>query len=478
MRILLLNPPFKRRFSRTSRSPAVTRGGTIYYPFWLAYAAGVLDKEGFEITLIDAPAEDYNLNQVLKKGIKLQPQLIVIDTSTPSIFNDIKVAEHLKKLIPNTFVVLVGTHPSAIPEETLKLSNKIDAIAKGEYDYTIRDLAHCLNKGGNLENVESLIFQKNNKIIHNQPRALIDNLDEIPFVSQVYKKYLNIKKYFFSASDYPFVMIITGRGCPFRCFFCVYPQTFHSRAYRPRSPENVVAEFEYITKNLPEVKEIGIEDDTFTANCQRTIKICQLLIEKKIKMKWYCNVRADLDIKTMKWMKKAGCHLLTIGFESGNQSVLNNIHKGITIEQIRGFVKNAKKVKLLVHGCFMAGNPGETKETLEETLTLAKELNCDSMQFYPLIVYPGTEAYNWAKENKYLLSSDYRQWATKEGTYNSVLSFPHLTSQEILDYCNRATREYYLRPIYILIKIKQMILHPQEIGRTMKSAKTFFKYLI
>ncbi|MBU1289748.1 B12-binding domain-containing radical SAM protein [Patescibacteria group bacterium] len=477
MKILLLNPPFKKRFSRTSRSPSVTRGGTIYYPFWLAYTAGVLDKEGFDLTIIDAPAENYNLSHVLEKTIKFQPQLIVIDTSTPSIFNDIKVAERLKKLLPNAFIVLVGTHPSAVPEETLGFSNKIDAVAKGEYDYTIRDLAYCLKNKDGLEKVDGLIFRKNSQIIINQPRILIENLDEIPFVSQVYKKYFNIKKYFFAASDYPFVMMITGRGCPFRCFFCVYPQTFHSRKYRFRSPENVVKEFEYIVENLPEVKEIGIEDDTFTADRKRTVKICQLLIERQIKMKWYCNVRADLDLATMKWMKKAGCHLLTIGFESGNQNVLNNIHKGITIEQIKEFTKNARKTDILVHGCFMAGNPGETKETLEETLTLAKEINCDSMQFYPLIVYPGTEAYQWAKENKYLISSDYRQWATKEGMYNCILNFPHLSSQEILNYCNRATREYYLRPAYILMKIKQMILHPQEIGRTIKSAKTFFKYL-
>lgn len=478
MKVLLLNPPFKGKFSRTSRSPAVTKGGTIYYPFWLAYTVGVLDKEGFEILVIDAPAEEKSLTDISKKIVSFNPKLIVIDTSTPSIYNDIKVAEHLKELLPKSYNVLVGTHPSALPEETLKLSNKIDAVAKGEYDYTIRDLACCLKNKDDLTNVKGLIFKKDNKIIHNQSQPLIENLDEIPFVSQVYKKYLNVKNYFFAASDYPFVMIITGRGCPNRCFFCVYPQTFHSRRYRFRSPENVVAEFEYIIKNLPEVKEIGIEDDTFTANRQRTVEICQLIIGKKIKIKWYCNVRPDLDFETMKWMKKAGCHLLTVGFESGNQKILNNIRKGIRIEQIRKFNKNAKKTGLLVHGCFIAGNPGETEETLKQTLKLAKELNCDSMQFYPLMVYPGTEAYQWAKENDYLTTLNYRKWATKKGMYNCVLGLPNLGSKEILDYCNRATKEYYLRPSYILMKIKQIILRPWEIRRMLKSAKTFFKYLI
>ncbi len=477
MKILLLNPPFKEKFSRASRSPAVTRGGTIYYPIWLAYCAGVLDKAGFEIRIIDAPAENKNLEKTIEETKTFNPQLIVLETSTPSIANDVRVTEKLKDALPKTFIVLVGTHPSALPEETLNLSNKINAVAKGEYDYTIRDLAYCLKNNGNLKEIEGLIFRRDGKIIQNKPRNLIQNPNELPFVSEVYKKYLNIKNYFFAASDYPMVMIITGRGCAFRCFFCLYPQTFHSRVYRPRIPENIVAEFEYIIKNLPEVKEIAIEDDTFTIDKQRVIKICQLVLEKNLKIKWYCNVRADLDLETMQWMKKAGCHMLTVGFESGNQQILNNIHKGTTVEQIRQFVKNSKKAGLLVHAAFMAGNPGETRETLEETLKLAKELNCDSTQFYPLIVYPGTEAYEWARKNNYISSSDYTQWLDKEGRYTSLLNQPQLGPKEVLAFCDRATREYYLRFSYILMKAKQIILNPREIIRTLKAAKTFFKYL-
>ena len=475
MKVLFLNPPFLGKFSRTSRSPAITRGGTIYYPFWLAYAIGVLDREGFKIDVIDAPAEGYNSAEVIEKAIRIQPQLIVIDTSTPSIYSDVKTAEALKDVLPAAFIVLVGTHPSALPEETLKLSEKLDAVAKGEYDYTIRDLARCLSNGDDLKNVDGLIFRKDEQIFYNKPRSLIENPDELPFVSQVYNKYLNIKNYFFAASDYPMVMIITGRGCPFKCFFCLYPQTFHSRKYRFRSPKNVVDEFEYIVKNLPEVKEIGIEDDTFTANPQRVQKICQLILERKIKIKWYCNVRADLEAETMNWMKKAGCQLMTIGFESANQQILNNIHKNIRVEQIKEFVKNARKAGILVHGCFMAGNPGETKETLQEMLNFAKELNTDTMQFYPLLVYPGTEAYRWAKEKGYLLTQDYSKWATEGGGYNCLLNFPNLSADEILDFCRRATKEYYLRLPYILMKIKQIIFNPTEIRRTTRGAITFFK---
>lgn len=474
MKVLFLNPPFMGKFSRTSRSPAITRGGTIYYPFWLAYAVGLLDREGFEVKVMDAPAEGCDSTEVKTKARRFNPRLIVIDTSTPSIVSDAKTAEELKKILPKSFIVLVGTHPSALPKETLELNNELDAVARGEYDYTIRNLAYCLKEGADFKKVDGLTFREKGGIISNKPRALIENLDELPFVSQVYKKYFDIKKYFFAAADYPMAMIITGRGCPFRCFFCVYPQTFHSRRYRFRSPENVADEFEYIAKELPQVKEIGIEDDTFTADRQRAQKICKLIIERKIKIKWYCNVRCDLDSETMKWMKKAGCRLVTVGFESANQKILNNIHKGITVGQIEEFVKNTKEAGILVHGCFMAGNPGETKETLEEMLKFAKKLNCDTMQFYPLIAYPGTEAYQWAKESNYLITTDFSQWATKAGGLKGSLTFPRLSSKEIADFCRRATKEYYLRLPYILMKLKQLILNPAEIKRTVNGAKAFF----
>ncbi len=477
MNVLMLNPPFKGRFSRTSRSPAVTLGGTIYYPFWLAYAAGVLEQNGFSVQLIDAPAQGLSVDDVLAKAKKMPPQLIVVDTSTPSIYSDVKVAERLKESFPSLFIVLVGTHPSALPEETLKLSDKVDAVAVGEYDYTMRDLAFCLEKGADLKTVDGLVFRKDNKIIRNRPRALIENVDELPFVSQVYKRHLNIRDYRFAAANYPMVMVITGRGCPYKCFFCVYPQTFHSRKYRPRSAANVVDEFQWITENLPEVKEIGIEDDTFTVDQERVKEICQLILERGIKIKWYCNVRVNLELETMRWMKKAGCRLVTVGFESADQESLNRMQKGITVAQIRQFVQDTRKAGLLVHGCFIIGNPGETAETMEQSLMMAEELNCDTMQFFPLLVYPGTEAYRWAKENSYLAADSFAEWADEGGMYRSVLNIPGLPAEKIEAFCLRANREYYLRPGYILMKLKQLIFGPREVKRTFAGALTYFRRL-
>jgi len=478
MRILLLNAPFLPKFSRQSRSPAVTKSGTIYMPILLSYCCGVLEKEGFDVKLVDAPAKCYTNEQVLNIIDEFRPQLVVIDTSTPSIKNDVKFLREIKNRI-NTFVILVGTHASALPEQTLNMSNKIDAIAIGEYDYTIKDLAHALEEGKNLNTVKGILYRKNEEVIRTEDRPFIENLNELPFVSSVYKKHLDIRDYFFAAAEYPMIMIFTGRGCPFKCFFCMYPQTLYGRKYRLRSAENVVEEFEYIIGNFPEVKEIGIEDDTFTADPERVRKICELLIEKGInkKIRWWANVRVNLDLRTMSLMKKAGCRLVIPGYESGVQEILNNSHKGITIEQSIEFANNTKKIGLLVHGCFIFGLPGETKGTIKKTIEFAKKLNPDTAQFFPLIVYPGTEAYEWAKKNGYLITEDYTKWLTPQGMHRTVINLPGLTSKELVEICNHARKEFYLRSGYIFYKIKQSLLHFEEAKRNLKTTRIFFKHI-
>ena len=479
MRILMLNPPFTPKFSRTSRSPATTRGGTIYYPIWLAYATGVLDEEGFDVRLIDAPARGYSHKDVLKIAERFKPDLTVVDTSTPSIFNDVNVAASIKD-VTNSFIVIVGTHPSALPEQTLKMSKQIDAIARREYDYTIKDLANALEKGRDLKSVSGISYRKGENIIHNPDRPPIENLDEIPFVTSVYKKHLNVRDYFFSSAKYPMVMIMTGRGCPFRCFFCNWPQVFLGRKYRLRSPNNVVEEFEYVINNLPEVKEIGIEDDTFSADIKRVRKICELLIEKDInkEIEWWANTRVNLDFETMRLMKKAGCRLIIPGYESGVQKILNNAKKGITIEQSIKFTKDAKRAGLLVHGCFIFGLPGETKETIRKTLEFAKKLEIDDAQFFPLMPYPGTEAYEWAKKNGYLITENFSEWLTPEGYHKTVISLPELSNEEIVEECKRARKEFYLRPKYILYKLKQSLSDFDEAKRNLRAIKNFYRHLI
>ncbi|MCK4352413.1 radical SAM protein [candidate division WOR-3 bacterium] len=492
MNILMLNPPFsgmKGRFSREQRSPAITKSGTLYYPMWLAYATGVLEKEGFSVKLVDAPANGLEINDVIEIVKDFKPSLIVIDTSTPSIYNDIKIAEKLKDIQLTTHnsqltTVLVGPHVSATADETLKLSSQIDIVCKGEYDYTIREIARkiknhpaLMHKCG-VDNIKGISWQKDGKIIHNPDRPFIENLDEIPFVSKVYKKHLDYTKYFYAHSQYPIVTVVGGRGCPHKCVYCVYPQTFSGRKLRYRSIKNVVDEMEYITKEFKGVREIMFEDDTLTVNRARCKEFCKELLSKNLKIRWSCNSRADVDFETLKLMNLAGCRLFCVGFESGNQQILDNMKKGIKLETMRQFVKDTKKVGILIHGCFLVGNPGETKETMAQTLKFAKELNPDTAQFFPIMVYPGTELYKWTKEKNYLATEDYSKWLTPEGLHNCVVNLPNLSSKEMVEFCARARKEFYMRPSYITKKLSQALKNPMEGKRISKSFIVFAKHLI
>lgn len=485
MKIFLINPPFKTeygKFSRDQRSPAITKSGTIYYPTWLASATGVLEEAGHECRLLDACAKQYDNEKTFELIKKFAPQLVVVNTSTPSIYNDGEFATMLKEKL-GVWTVLVGTHPSAVPEETLQSFPKVDFIARREYEFTLRELAARLEAGAEeFDEVLGLSYRNAaGEIINNPDRPFIEDLDALPFVSKIYKEHgVDPHDYFFAAAEYPMMMIFTGRGCPNNCFFCVYPQTFHGRKkYRLRSTENVVEEIEYILKEFPDLKSLGFEDDTFTADLERTKNICRLMIAKGInkKINWWVNARVTLDLDTMLLMKEAGCRLLIAGFESGNQKVLNAMHKGIRVDWSERYVENARKAGLLIHGCYMVGNPGDTKETMEETFQLALRLNTDTAQFFPLMVYPGTDAYAWAEKNDYIISHDYSKWITEDGLHSCVLSFPELKAEEMVAFCNQARKRYYLRPQYIFAKAKQFILCPDERKRLLKAGTRFVSFL-
>ena len=479
MKIALINPPFLPRYSRSQRSPAVTKSGTLYYPIWLAYAAGLLEKNGFEVKLLDAPADGIRHREALEIISRFSPELLVMDTSTPSIYNDIDLAEKIKATLPECFIVLVGTHVSALPKETLELTDKVEAVAKGEYDFTLLELAQAINKNDfSLEGIRGLSYKKSGKIFHNPDRPLATDLDQLPMVSEVYKKHLNIKNYFFAASLYPQVQIFTARGCPFRCFFCLWPQSFQGRTYRKRSPQNVLEEFIYIKSSLPQVKGVVIEDDTFSVDKKRTLEICDLLIKNRVGLAWNANVRTDLDLETMERMKAAGCYLIIAGIESTAQDILDNIEKGLKTSDMYNFFANAKRAKLLVHAAFMAGNPGETKETLKQNLMLAKKFLPDTLQFFPIIPYPGTKAYLWAKEKGYLKIESFRDYLTKEGLHNCVVDLPGLPRQELVRWCDYSRKLFYLSTEYLCYKSKQLLCRPQDIARTLKTLLTFRKYIL
>lgn len=483
-KVLFLNPPFMSshgKFSREQRSPAVTKSGTFYYPMWLCYAAGLLEENGFEIKVLDAPAKGMNIDEVMTIAADFSPALTIVDTSTPSIYNDADIASRIKKQT-GSFIVLVGTHPSAVPEETLNIDSAIDAVTRREYEFTVLELARIISNGKpalhELQQIDGLSFRHELSIYHNKERRLTENLDELPFVSKVYKEHLDYGDYFYAHSRYPIITLITSRGCPHQCVYCLYPQTFNGHKLRNRSIKNVVDEIEYCLREFPDLEEIMFEDDTLTVNKKRSTEFAEEILRRGLTFRWSANSRADIDLESMQLLKRAGARLFCVGIESGDQAVLDAMKKKLSVSRIRQFFKDARKVGLLIHGCFLVGNPSETKSTLETTLNFAMELNPDTAQFFPIMIYPGTAAYNWARENKYLTTEDYREWLSHEGLHNCVLSRPGLSNYELVEFCDSARRKFYTRPSYIIRKLIQGLSNPQELKRLLKGALTLSKYIL
>ena len=478
MNVLVLNPPFHPRYSRSQRSPAVIKSGVMYYPIWLAFATGVLEQSGFDVKLVDAPAAGYDLQCVLDLIEEFRPRLVVMDTSTPSIYNDVEVAVAIKRRVRNAFTLLVGPHVSALPEASLRISPVIDAVARREYDYTVRDLAQRLDGGGDLSAILGLSYRdRDGTIVHNEGRPFIADLDALPFVSQVYARHLRIENYFYSIARYPEVAIVTGRGCPYRCTYCLWPQTLTGHKYRRRSVASVADEFDFIARQFPQVKEVFIEDDTLTADQGHAIVLAEELVRRGNRLPFSANARADASYETLRCLRQAGLRLLCVGFESGDHDVLNAMRKGIKVEQFYRFREDARRAGVLVHGCFMAGSPGETRESLAKTLSLARRLNPDTAQFFPLMVYPGTEAYEWARRNGYLTTENFQEWLTPDGLHRSVVDLPGLSAEEVALWCDGARRSFYLRPRYVLAKTWQVMAHPGEARRILRAARVFARYL-
>lgn len=478
--VVFINPPFLKGFSRESRSPAVTKSSTLYYPAWLAYACGFLEKHNIESILYDFVANKTAHGDACLQVRNNNPKLIVIGTSTPSIENDASFAYNLKLLLPDSHICLVGTHVSSTPNETLEKYSHVDSIARKEYDQTILELFKRIKSSESIGGLEGLSWRdrESNKIINEKERQYLHNLDELPFASQVYSKHLNIKDYFYGHVSYPMVSIFTSRGCNARCSYCVYPQTMFGN-FRHRSPKSIVDELDWITKNLKEVKEVLIDDDTFSMYPKHAREVAQLIIERKVKIKWTCETRANLDYETLKLMHKAGCRLVVVGFESTDQKVLNNVRKGINQSNVDKFVDDCKKANVKIHACFMAGNPGDSFETLNNTLDWALLKNFDTAQFFPLQLYPGTKAYEDALSSERLLPKNYSDWITKEGLHKSTLKCNDvgLTDKEMMAFCDYARRKFYLRPKYIAKQFFTTFYKPSEFKKNIKGFLSLKKYL-
>lgn len=445
-------------------------------------------RNGHDVDLLDSPAAGCTVQEVIDRIQAKNIEAVVCDTSTPSILNDVSVIESLVQAKPALHVLMVGRHVSSLPRETLATSHVLEAVAIREYEYTVRDWLAAKACGADLSGVEGLVWRRRGgEIVNNAPRPAIENLDELPFVTEVYKRFLHTADYFYGHSLWPLVVFDTSRGCPYHCSFCVYPQTFSGHRMRYRSVSNVAEEFDFVAREMPEIKTVMLEDDTFIISKPRTLELAKELIRRGNKLPFDANCRADIGAEgeLLSALHKAGARLFCVGFESGDVEVIHGMKKNNDDrrdakyhEEAYRFVRRCREAGIMVHGCFMVGNLNETPASMEKTLQFAKKLRPDTAQFFPIMVYPGTAAYEEAKKRDYIQIEDWGAWLTKDGLHNSVVNLPNITHEELVSFCDRARRSFYLNPSYLVYKMKQSAKDRRELQRNLKGFVTLSKYLL
>ena len=460
MRTLFLNPPSFEGFDggASSRWPASREIESYWYPVWLCYPAGMLPDS----KVVDAPPHKISIEQTVKMAKDFE--LLVLFTSTPGFHVDVKIAGMMKDSNPKLKVAFVGPPVTVEPDKTL-LNKEIDFIVRREFDHQIVDYAN----GKPLEELPGVSFRRpDGTICHNPEGGYIENLDELPWVSKTYKRDLDYKRYNVPFLLNPFISLYTSRGCPAMCTFCLWPQTHSGHRWRLRSSDDIVNEVKYIKENFPDLKEIFFDDDTFNYQKARTIELCKKLAP--VGVTWSCTSRVTTDYDTLKAMKDAGCRLMIVGYESGDQQILKNIKKGATIDMARRYTANAKKLGLIIHGDFIVGLPGESPESIRRSIDFAKELDVDTIQVSIAHPYPGTEFYDHAVQNK-LITLD--AMTDEVGLQLPVVIYPGLSRGELVEWVERFYAEYYFRPKAAWRIVRKAIFDNAERKRLYKEAREY-----
>jgi len=459
MRTLFLNPPSFEKFDggASSRWPATREIESYWYPVWLCYPAGMLADS----KVVDAPPHGISIEQTVTMAKDFE--LLVLFTSAPGFQVDIEIAGMMKDSNPKLKVAFVGPPVTIDPEKALR-NKAIDFIVRREFDYQIADYA----KGKPLEELPSVSFRKDGRIVNNPEGGYIEDLDALPWVTKVYKRDLDITRYNVPFLLNPFVSMYTTRGCPAMCTFCLWPHTHSGHRWRQRSVDDVVSEVRYALEAHPNAKEIFFDDDTFNYQKGRTVELCKKLAP--LNFTWSCNSRVTTDYDTLKAMKDAGCRLMIVGYESGEQQILKNIKKGATIDMAIRFTDNAKKVGLTIHGDFIIGLPGETRESIRKTIDFAKRLDTETIQVSVAHPYPGTEFYDYVKENG-LITID--SLTDDSGHQLPNIIYPGLDRAELMDAVEQFYGEYYFRPKVIWRVVRKAIFNGEERRRLTKEAREY-----
>ncbi len=467
MKIYILNPPFVDDFCRSARWEAKSRGRVQRHPDFLLTAVAVLEKAGHDVTFTDGAALNLAMRDVEGQLKNERFDMAVFHTTTPTIDSDVSYAALAKKQgVPIT--VLVGAHVTAEPRDTLiRGKGAVDMVARGEYDYILSDIADGKEPGS----INGLSFASNGDVVHNPPAPLPD-VKELPFPAW---RHIKPEWYHDAGKRFPFLTLISGRGCFAGCTFCREVQVMSGNRMRFRGPAQVVDEMEHDLRLFPQIREIMFETDTFTASPKHVRGVCEEILKRGLKISWSCNVRVDIKSGLLSLMRKAGCRMLMTGYEFGTQAALDAVKKGTTLEQARDFSERARKLGFTIHGCFMVGAPGETKESARATIDFAKSLPLDTIQISGIAAYPGTEMYEWAKKNGYLMPEKWDQWVDENYEQATLLSYPQMTKKEIDEAIDAGLKEFYMRPRQMFNMLKS-IRSPEDFKRKLYGLKSFINY--
>src|SRR5947208_13256286 len=438
---------------------------SFWFPTWLAQPAALVEDS----KLIDAPPHQLKFEDVVPEAMRRD--LVVMHTSTPSFSVDVRTAEGLKALKPSLKIGMIGAKVAVEPEASLKASTAIDFVARNEFDFTIKEVAEDRDfariAGLSWRNADGLV-------VHNEDRAVLESMDDLPFVTPIYKRDLVIENYFSGYLKHPYISFYTGRGCKSRCTFCLWPQTIGGHRYRTRSVGHVIEELAWAQKAFPQVKEFFFDDDTLTDNLPRVEALAREI--GKLGMVWSCNAKANVPRSTLKVLTDYRLRLLLVGYESCNQKILHNIKKGMRVDVAKRFAKDCRELGIVTHGTFILGLPGETKETIEETIRFAVEVNPNTIQVSLAAPYPGTFLHAQAIANGWLVHEN-AQLLTQRGSQVAALNYPHLSHTEIFRSVDDFYKRFYFRAPKIAAILGEMIMSPDMMKRRLREGVEFFRFL-
>ncbi len=439
---------------------------SFWYPIWLAQPAALVEGS----KLIDAPPHRQTMADILP--LAREYDLLVLHTSSPSFGSDVRCADAMKAANPDLKIGMIGAKVAVDAEGSLKSAPCVDFVARNEFDFTIKEVA----EDRPWADILGLSYRNGEGVIvHNDERPILENMDDLPFVSPILKRDLKIENYFGGYLKHPYLSIYTGRGCKSRCTFCLWPQTVGGHRYRTRSVEHVIAEVAWAKKELPQVKEFFFDDDTFTDNLPRAEAIAKEM--GKLGVTWSCNAKANVPYESLKKLKEGGLRLLLVGYESGNQKILYNVKKGMRIDVAERFTRDCHKLGIVIHGTFIVGLPGETRETLKETFAWAARINPHTIQVSLAAPYPGTFLHRQALQNGWLDPDHAELIDEQHGVQIAPLHYPHLSHQEIFESVETFYRSFYFRPRKIGAIVGEMIRSPEVMKRRLREGVEFFEFL-